>query len=76
MSVVQWAKASQPLPWPWVKRPEAAIGYDFDITKTEQIFDLLLKEKQFELTAGHQIPSADQLKGRKYCKWHNTVDSH
>ena len=76
VSVVQWAKASQPLPCPWVKRPKAAIGYDFDITKTEHIFDLLLKEKQFELTAGHQIPSADQLKGRKYYKWHNTVDSH
>ena len=50
------------------------IGYDFDVTKTEQIFDLLLKEKQFELTTGHQIPSADQLKGHKYWKWHNTVD--
>ena len=50
------------------------IGYDFNVTKMEQIFDLLLKEKQFELTAGHQIPSADQLKGHKYCKWLNTVD--
>jgi hypothetical protein len=52
------------------------IDYDFDVTKTEQIFDLLLKEKQFELTAGHQIPLADQLKGHKYWKWHNTIDSH
>ena len=76
VSVVQWAKASQPLPCPWVKRPEAAIGYDFDVTKMEQIFDLLLKEKQLELTAGHKIPLANELKGHKYCKWHNTVDSH
>ena len=46
------------------------------MTKTEQIFDLLLKEKQLELTAGHQIPLANKLKGCRYCKRHNTVDSH
>jgi len=46
------------------------------VTKTEQIFDLLLKEKQLELAAEHQIPSSNELTGRKYCKWHNTVDSH
>jgi len=44
------------------------------VTRTEQIFDLLLKEKQLELTAGHQIPSANELKGCKYSKWHNTVN--
>ena len=76
MTVVQWSKVSQPLPCPWLKRPEATIGYDFDVTKTEQIFDLLLKEKQLELTARDQIPSANELKGHKYCKWHNTIDSH
>jgi hypothetical protein len=54
--MVQWAKASQPLSCPWLKRPEATVEYDFDVTKTEQIFDLLLKEKQLELMAGHQIP--------------------
>ena len=46
------------------------------MTKTEQIFDLLLKEKQLELAAEHQIPSTHELKGRKYCMWNNTVDSH
>jgi len=74
--VVQWAKASQPLSCPWLKRPEATVGYDFDVTKMEQIFDLLLKEKQLELAAEHQIPSTHELKGRKYCKWQNTVNSH
>ena len=74
--MVQWAKAYRLLSCPWLKRPEAIIGYDFDVTKTEQIFDLLLKEKQLELTAGHQIPLANKLKGCKYCKRHNTVDSH
>ena len=61
---------------PWLKRPEATIGYDFDVTKMEQIFDLLIKEKQLELKDGHQISSAYELKERKYYKWHNTVDSH
>ena len=76
VAIVQWARASQPLSCSWLKQPEAKVRYDFDVTKTEQIFDLLLKEKQLQLTAGHQIPSASELKGRKYCKWHNTTDSH
>src|ERR1041384_640694 len=52
------------------------MGFDFDTTKTEQIFDLLLKEKQLVLSADHNIPSAEELRGRKYCKWHNSVSHH
>ncbi|KAK1694400.1 hypothetical protein QYE76_011097 [Lolium multiflorum] len=47
-------------------------GFDFDVTKAEQIFDLLLKEKQLKVPEGHKIPTAQELNGKPYCKWHNT----
>ncbi|KAK1610385.1 hypothetical protein QYE76_034058 [Lolium multiflorum] len=47
-------------------------GLDFDVTKTEQIFDLLLKEKQLKLPEGHKIPTAQEMNKRPYCKWHHT----
>ena len=45
VAVVQWARGVQPIPCQWLKAPEAPVGFNFDISKTEQIFDLLLKEK-------------------------------
>ena len=46
--------------------------YDFDITKADKIFDLLLPEKHIQLPVGHVIPSVEELGKRKYCKWHNS----
>jgi len=73
---VQWARTSQPLQCQWVRQPEPTPGFDFDVTKTEQIFDLLLQEKRLVPMAGHQTPSAEEMRGRKYCKWHNRLDRH
>ena len=36
-------------------------GFDFDVTKAEQIFDLLLKEKQLKLPENHKLPTAQEL---------------
>ena len=44
----------------------------FDISKAEQIFDYLLKDKQIRLPEGHRIPSAEDLRNKKYCKWHHS----
>ena len=38
-------------------------GFDFDVTKAEQIFDLLLKEKQLKLPENHKLPMAQELQG-------------
>jgi hypothetical protein len=46
-------------------------GFDFDVAKAEQIFDLLLKEKQLKLLENHKKPMAQELQGRPYCKWHH-----
>ena len=54
------------------KEPES---YGFDVTKADKIFDLLLSEELIKLKPYHKIPSENELKNMKYCKWHN-VTSH
>jgi hypothetical protein len=55
-----------------VKQTGLAKGFDFDVGKVEQIFDLLLKEKQLKFSEGYKPPTVQDLKGRSYCKWHNS----
>jgi hypothetical protein len=50
----------------WVKQQGLAKGFDFDVSKVEQIFDLLLKEKQLKLPEGCKFPTAQELQGRSY----------
>ena len=40
--------------------------------KAELIFYLLLKEKQLKLPENHKLPTAQELQGRLYCKWHHS----
>ncbi|KAM1624511.1 hypothetical protein ACFX2K_022682 [Malus domestica] len=37
----------------------------------EVIFDHLLSAKIIKLRPGHNIPKAEELKGKTYCKYHN-----
>src|SRR6185437_1204534 len=52
------------------KEPEK---YGFDITKADKIFDLLLLEGQIKLKSYLKIPTDQELKNIKYCKWHNAT---
>ena len=52
------------------KEPES---YGFDITKSDKIFVLLLSEGLIKLKPYHKIPSEEELKNMKYCKWHNAT---
>ncbi|KAM2605482.1 hypothetical protein TB2_034282 [Malus domestica] len=45
--------------------------YTFNITKADVIFDQLLSVKIIKLRPGHNIPKAEELKGKIYCKYHN-----
>ncbi|CAA2968872.1 Retrotransposon gag [Olea europaea subsp. europaea] len=45
--------------------------FSFDVTKAELIFDKLFKDKQIKLSGKHKLPSSEQIKGKKYCKWYN-----
>ena len=74
--LVQWAKTNKPLQCQRVKQPEPIPGYDFDVSKTEAIFDMLDKEKLLVPLPRHQTPTSEEMSGRKYCKWHNKLDGH
>ena len=44
-----------------------------NITKADKIFDLLLSEGQIKLKPYQKIPTDQELKNIKYCKWHNAT---
>jgi hypothetical protein len=47
--------------------------FDFNITKDDKIFDMLLHQGQIKLSHFHTIPSAEELNKVKYCKWHSAT---
>ena len=59
------------VPNPWGRGVEES--YDFDITKSDKLFDFLLEKGQNKLPANHVILPLDQLKNKKFCKYHNTT---
>jgi hypothetical protein len=54
VSVAEWARGANPVPCKWLKQTGPSKGFDFDVSKVEQIFDLLLKEKQLKFPEGHK----------------------
>jgi hypothetical protein len=69
----EWTRNKNPISCLWVRVNTEK--YSFDINKADQIFDFLLREKQIQLSPNHNNPSANELKNKKYCKWHNS-NSH
>ncbi|KAH7864116.1 hypothetical protein Vadar_025982 [Vaccinium darrowii] len=52
--------------------PKTTRAYTFDITKAEEIFDQLMADKLLRFSVGHKIPSPAEIKGKEYCKYHNS----
>ena len=48
-------------------------SYSFDITKADQIFYVLLQDKQIMLPEGKKMPSIEEIKNKKFCKYHQIV---
>src|SRR6185503_6514977 len=48
VAMAEWTRGANPVPCKRVKQQGLVKGFDFDVTKAEQIFDLLLKEKQLK----------------------------
>jgi hypothetical protein len=71
VAVTEWTRGANPVSCKWVKQQGPTKGFDFDKSKVEQIFDLLLMEKQLKLPECHKFPTAQELQGKPYCKWHN-----
>jgi hypothetical protein len=45
IAVAEWTRGANPVSCKWVKQQVPAKGFDFNVSKAKQIFDLLLKEK-------------------------------
>jgi len=66
---------------PWAKATKVVNGdngekYDFDVTKADRICDMLLEKGHIKLTPNRKMPSAEELKKRRYCKYHGTSTHH
>jgi hypothetical protein len=72
VAVAEWTPGANPVSCKWVKQQGPTKGFDFDVSKVEQIFDLLLKEKPLKLPKGCKFPTTQELQGRSYCKWHHS----
>ena len=46
---------------------------DFDVTKSNKLFDFLLEKGQIKLPDGHVMLPPDQLKNKKFCKFYNAT---
>jgi hypothetical protein len=69
--LAEWVEGKKTVSCPFGKKePEK---FSFDITKADKIFDLLLQQGQIKLSQFHTIPSTEELKRMKYCKWHNAT---
>jgi hypothetical protein len=71
--LVEWTRNKKPVSCLLVKANIEK--YSFDVNKANQIFDFLLREKQIQLSSNHNIPMIEELKNKKYYKWHNS-NSH
>ncbi|XP_050878623.1 uncharacterized protein LOC127082429 [Lathyrus oleraceus] len=47
--------------------------YTFDVSKCEEIFDLLVKDGQMVVPPGTKIPPLEQRQKRGFCKYHNYI---
>jgi hypothetical protein len=67
----EWVKGKKTVSCPFGKKePEK---FSFDITNADKIFYLLLQQGQNKLSQFHTIPSVEELKRFKYCKWNNAT---
>ena len=58
--------------WKKAQIVDTQVQYTFEVAKTEEIFDFLVKEKFITFSKGHWFPSKDKLRGKAYCKYHNS----
>jgi hypothetical protein len=72
VATAEWTWGKAPISCPWVK--ESKNAYDFNVKKADKIFDLLLEKKQLRLPTNHVTSSAEELKWKKYCKFHNATN--
>ena len=67
---INWAKDPTMLDPRWARKNKGS--YDFDVTKADRLFEVLLKERRIKLPEGHSMLRPEGVKDRKYCGYHDT----
>ena len=58
--------------WKKAQIVDTQVQYTFELTKTEEIFDFLVKEKFITFPKDHWISNKDEQRGKAYYKYHNS----
>ena len=66
-----WDKKIVMVSNPWGRGVEE--NYDFDVKKSDKLFDFLLEKGQIKLPDNHVMLPPEQLKNKKFCKFHNAT---
>ena len=66
MAEWNWGKKIVMMPIHWGRGVKES--YDFDVTKSDKLFDFLLEKGQIKLPDNHVMLPSDQLKNKKFYK--------
>jgi hypothetical protein len=66
---IMWGKEPLTMNQRWVRHTKGT--YDFDITKADKLFELLVMEGRIRLPEGHSMLRPDGVKEKRYCGFHD-----
>ena len=66
-----WGKKTVMVLTPWGRG--VVESYDFDVTKSDKLFDFFLERGHIKLPTNHDMLPPDQLKNKKFYKFHNAT---
>jgi hypothetical protein len=66
---IMWGKEPLTMNQRWVKQTKGT--YDFNITKADKLFELLVKEGRIRLPEGHFMLRPEGVKEKRYCGFHD-----
>ena len=58
--------------WKKAQIVHTQVQYTFEVAKTKEIFNFLVKEKFITFPKDHWTPNKDELRGKAYCEYHNS----
>jgi hypothetical protein len=64
-----WGKELLTVNQRWIKQAKGT--YDFDVTKADKLFEILVKEGRIKLPEGHSMLRPDGVKEKRYCGFHD-----
>jgi hypothetical protein len=66
---IMWGKEPLTVNQRWIKQNKGT--YDFDVTKADKLFELLVKEGRIKLPEGHSMLRPDGVKEKRYGGFHD-----